>query len=31
MKTEYRDYLEDILTAIDETAEFTNNLSFEGL
>lgn len=29
MKREYRDYLEDILTAIDETAEFTNNLSFE--
>jgi uncharacterized protein with HEPN domain len=28
---EYRDYLEDILNAIDETAEFTAEQSFEAL
>ena len=29
MNREYRDYLEDILTAIDESAEFTRGISFE--
>jgi uncharacterized protein with HEPN domain len=29
VKREYRDYLEDILTAIDESAEFTRDISFE--
>lgn len=29
MKRDYRDYLEDILTAIDESEEFTRGLSFE--
>ncbi len=29
MKREYRDYLEDILAAIDESAEFTRDISFE--
>ncbi|MGA2939031.1 MAG: DUF86 domain-containing protein [Syntrophobacteraceae bacterium] len=29
MKRDYRDYLEDILAAIDESAEFTGNISFE--
>jgi len=26
---DYRDYLDDILTSIDETAEFTADMSFE--
>jgi len=29
VKRDYRDYLEDILTAIDESAEFTRGISFE--
>ena len=29
MSREYRDYLEDILTAIDESAEFTKGISFD--
>lgn len=29
MKRDYRDYLEDVLTAVDETAEFTRGISFE--
>lgn len=29
MTRDYRDYLEDILTAIDETIEFTAGMSFE--
>lgn len=29
MRRELRDYLEDIVTAIDETAEFTQGLTFE--
>ncbi len=29
MKRDYRDYLEDMLTAIDETAEFTGGISFD--
>ena len=29
MKRDYRDYLEDILAAIDESAEFTRDISFE--
>ena len=29
MMREYRDYLEDILQAIDDTADFTTELSFE--
>lgn len=29
MKRDYRDYLEDILKAIDESAEFTMGISFE--
>jgi uncharacterized protein with HEPN domain len=29
LKRDYRDYLEDILTAIDESAEFTMGISFE--
>ncbi|MFW5641082.1 MAG: DUF86 domain-containing protein [Thermodesulfobacteriota bacterium] len=29
MKRDYLDYLEDILTAIDETADFTEGISFE--
>ena len=29
MKRDYRDYLEDVLAAIDETAEFTSGISFE--
>ena len=29
MKHDHRDYLEDILAAIDESAEFTRDISFE--
>jgi uncharacterized protein with HEPN domain len=29
MNRDYRDYLEDMLTAIDESAEFTRGISFE--
>ena len=29
MKRDHRDYLEDILAAIDESAEFTRDISFE--
>jgi len=29
VKRDYRDYLEDILAAIDESAEFTRDISFE--
>ncbi len=29
MKRDYRDYLEDILTAIDETSKFTDGISYE--
>ena len=29
MKRDYRDYLEDILAAIDESSEFTRDISFE--
>lgn len=29
MKRDYRDYLQDILQAIDESTEFTNDISFE--
>lgn len=29
MTREYRDYIEDILTSIDEVAEFTGDLSYE--
>ncbi|MBI4962757.1 MAG: DUF86 domain-containing protein [Desulfomonile tiedjei] len=29
MKREYRDYLEDVLKAIDESADFTSGISFE--
>lgn len=29
MKRDYRDYLQDMLTAIDEAAEFTKGISFE--
>jgi uncharacterized protein with HEPN domain len=29
VKRDYRDYLEDILVAIDESAEFTRDISFE--
>ncbi len=29
MKRDYRDYLEDIMAAIDESAEFTRDISFE--
>ena len=28
MKRDYRDHLQDILEAIDETFEFTNDMSF---
>ena len=29
VKRDYRDYLQDILEAIDESTEFTNDISFE--
>ena len=29
MKRDYRDYIEDILAAMDELAEFTRDISFE--
>lgn len=29
MRRDYRDYLQDMLTAIDEVAEFTEGISFE--
>ena len=29
MKRDYRDYLKDILTAIDESAEFTREMTFD--
>lgn len=29
MKREYRDYLQDLLTAIDDSAEFTKDMAFD--